>query len=100
MVAAPKQALAGADTGWCRITEISHQYDAWTLSVKLDCTVQNDGCSSPGSYVLTDPNTGKEDYKNKLPLIMGAFTAGKEIKFWLDGCSSNAPRIRIVVVRP
>ncbi len=105
-------ARADTLTGWFTVNQLVDGYQVDALLVKpstgTPVATNPSSCDTTDYYVLTDYNPTAYDYKNKAPMLMGAFLGRKEVQFLISGCAlgatyggatSGRPRITQVFVR-
>ena len=85
---------------WVGITDIGCSNSSGTCSITINGTIPNPaGCGSVSAARLVMTGTGAEVSQSILSVALSAFVSGKEIIFFIDGCSNNQPKITYLHMR-
>jgi hypothetical protein len=86
---------------WSQLGKITQTYTHadWTMVTISGDQVNPDNCESNAYYAI---NTSEKNYEGILSSILSAQMSGKEIRFWLTGCSVQGgkyPKIISIVIK-
>ena len=88
--------FAGEYSNSGRVSRI--QINGWQASIIMDSEMIKAGCTYSSQYRLDFNTEHSEKIKLMYSTILSAYMAGKEVKFWLNGCHEDFPVITDVVM--
>lgn len=83
------QSRADTASPYFNIMSLSHQYTIFGVYIMHDLGAISCGCTYCDAFYLRDTTVDGLNYKNKMPLVMAAFVAGKRMSVSYNGCSNG-----------
>ena len=81
-------AIAGESSGRVRITELYMPASGGLVRVRVDKPIVNPDQCGGSEFYIKELTAAQED--RFVSVVMSAFLAGKEVSFWISGCTTGS----------